>query len=113
MDAMMPYYTCYYGNPHSRTHQFGWEAEAAVEKARKVATICCYGGLLCCCYMQQVADLIGADPREIVFTSGATESNNVAIKVYSVLYTAVCVCVCACACVCVSQHSQMVRESVW
>ncbi|XP_065915316.1 cysteine desulfurase-like isoform X2 [Dysidea avara] len=71
MDAMMPYYTCYYGNPHSRTHQFGWEAEAAVEKARK-----------------QVADLVGADPREIVFTSGATESNNVAIKGVSRFYSA-------------------------
>lgn len=63
LDAMLPYLISYYGNPHSRTHTYGWESEAAVEKARK-----------------QVADLISADPREIIFTSGATESNNIAIK---------------------------------
>lgn len=63
VDAMMPYMMTYYGNPHSRTHAYGWESEAAVEKARK-----------------QVANLIGADYREIIFTSGATESNNTAIK---------------------------------
>ncbi|CAD7080002.1 unnamed protein product [Hermetia illucens] len=63
LDAMLPYLTNYYGNPHSRTHAYGWETEEAVEKARK-----------------QVASLISADPREIVFTSGATESNNLALK---------------------------------
>ncbi|XP_031571261.1 cysteine desulfurase, mitochondrial-like [Actinia tenebrosa] len=63
IDAMMPYTVSFYGNPHSRTHAYGWESEHAVEDARK-----------------QVADLLGADPKEIVFTSGATESNNIAIK---------------------------------
>uniref|UniRef100_A0AAZ3SKI3 cysteine desulfurase n=1 Tax=Oncorhynchus tshawytscha TaxID=74940 RepID=A0AAZ3SKI3_ONCTS len=63
LDAMLPYQVNYYGNPHSRTHAYGWESESAMEKARK-----------------QVADLIAADPREIVFTSGATESNNMSIK---------------------------------
>ncbi|KAK2155056.1 hypothetical protein LSH36_250g01031 [Paralvinella palmiformis] len=69
LDKMLPYLIGSYGNPHSRTHAYGWESEAAVEKARK-----------------QVANLIGADPREIVFTSGATESNNVAIKGVSRFY---------------------------
>lgn len=63
LDAMMPYSVSYYGNPHSRTHAYGWESEQAVEHARK-----------------QVADLIGADLKEIVFTSGATESNNISVK---------------------------------
>ncbi|KAL4234037.1 cysteine desulfurase [Mactra antiquata] len=63
LDAMAPYLVSFYGNPHSRTHAYGWETEAAVEKARK-----------------QVADCVGADPREIIFTSGATESNNISVK---------------------------------
>uniref|UniRef100_A0A1I8GC69 cysteine desulfurase n=1 Tax=Macrostomum lignano TaxID=282301 RepID=A0A1I8GC69_9PLAT len=63
LDAMLPYCTGLFGNPHSRSHAYGWETETAVEKARA-----------------QVAQLIGADPKEIVFTSGATESNNIAIK---------------------------------
>jgi cysteine desulfurase len=63
VDAIIPWLREHFGNPASRTHAWGWEAEAAVEKAR-----------------EQVGDLIGADPREIVWTSGATESNNLAIK---------------------------------
>src|SRR6187431_973440 len=63
VDAMIPWLREHFGNPASRSHAWGWEAEEAVERARG-----------------QVADLIGADPREIVWTSGATESNNLAIK---------------------------------
>ncbi len=63
VDAMIPWLREHFGNPASRSHAWGWEAEEAVERARS-----------------QVADLIGADPREIVWTSGATESNNLAIK---------------------------------
>ncbi|MFO1328626.1 MAG: IscS subfamily cysteine desulfurase [Rubrivivax sp.] len=63
VDAMIPWLREHFGNPASRSHAWGWEAEEAVEKARG-----------------QVAELVGADPREIVWTSGATESNNLAIK---------------------------------
>lgn len=63
VDAMIPWLREHFGNPASRSHAWGWEAEAIVEKSR-----------------EQVAALIGADPREIVWTSGATESNNLAIK---------------------------------
>ncbi|GAA5977461.1 hypothetical protein JCM11641_000970 [Rhodosporidiobolus odoratus] len=63
LDSMLPYLTNQYGNPHSKTHAYGWETEQAVDEGRK-----------------HVADLLGADEKDIVFTSGATESNNLAIK---------------------------------
>lgn len=63
LDAMYPYFTVAFGNPHSRTHAYGWASEKAVDEARR-----------------HVADLIGAEPKEIIFTSGATESNNMSLK---------------------------------
>ena len=69
VEAMLPYFTEVFGNPGSRNHKFGWDSEAGVDKAR-----------------EQVADLIGADAKEIIFTSGSTESNNLAIRGAAFMY---------------------------
>ena len=63
LDRMLPFFAEQFGNPHSRTHAYGWEAETAVDEAR-----------------HHIADLVGAQSKDIVFTSGATESNNMLIK---------------------------------
>ena len=63
LNEMMPYFTTKFGNAHSKTHQYGWDSEESVENARK-----------------KISNIINANPKEIIFTSGATESNNIAIK---------------------------------
>ena len=103
LDYMMPMFTEQYGNPHSRTHAYGWEAEKAVDLARqarpsdrclsldraetsgarfcdRVPELTCMLAAPLSCAPQNVASLIGADAKDVVFTSGATESNNMIIK---------------------------------
>jgi len=71
LETMIPYFTEEFGNPHSRSHAYGWRAEEAVENARA-----------------RVAAILKADPREVIFTSGATESNNLALKGVAHFYKA-------------------------